>query len=83
VIFSNDERHWRPRSRLVRVTESGPDGSYAIDGLIGGAYSIAAVSFLEDGSWTDANVLRGLRNVASPVALKDGETTTVGTLRVR
>ena len=27
VVFSNDERHWRPRSRLVRVTESGPDGS--------------------------------------------------------
>lgn len=83
VIFSNDERHWRPRSRLVRVAESGPDGSYAIDGLIGGSYSIAAVSFLEDGSWTDANVLRELHNVASPVALKDGETTTVAALRVR
>jgi protocatechuate 3,4-dioxygenase beta subunit len=83
VVFSNDERQWRPRSRLVRVAESGPDGTFAIDGLIGGAYSIAAMSFLEDGSWTDANVLRGLRNFASSAALKDGETTTVAALRVR
>lgn len=83
VVFSNDERHWRPRSRLIRVAESGPDGTFAIDGLIGGAYSVAAMSFLEDGSWTDANVLRGLHNFALPAALKDGETTTVAALRVR
>ncbi len=82
VIFSNDERQWQPRSRLVRVAETGADGRYAIDGLVGGAYSIVAVTFLEDGSWTDANVLRGLRNVASPVTLKDGEATSVA-LKVR
>ena len=83
VIFSDDERQWRPRSRLVRAVESGADGTFTIDGLVGGAYSIAAVSFLEEGAWTDANVLRELHATASPVTLKDGEATTVAALPVR
>jgi protocatechuate 3,4-dioxygenase beta subunit len=82
VVFSNDERQWHPRSRLVRVSESDADGQYVIEGLVGGDYSIVAVPYLEDGSWMDANVLRGLRAIAAPVALRDGASMTVA-LKVR
>lgn len=77
VVCASDEHQWRPRSRFVRAAESASDGRYAIDGLLGGSYLIAAVPYLEDGSWTDAAVLRGLRDASSPLALKNGEAATL------
>ncbi|HUL72502.1 MAG TPA: carboxypeptidase-like regulatory domain-containing protein [Vicinamibacterales bacterium] len=82
VLFSTDERQWQPRSRTVRAVETGPDGQFAIEGVLAGDYAIVAVPYLEEESWTDATVLRGLRALATTVALTDGASTTV-TLKVR
>ena len=67
VAFSRDEQTWKFRSRLIKAAETGADGRYVIEGLLDGAYHIAAVPYLEEGAWMDAGVLRRLETGAIPL----------------
>ncbi len=71
VVFAESESAWGFRSRLIRATESGAEGRYAIDGLLGGQYFVVATPYLEDGSWMDPGVLRRLRLMAELVTVPE------------
>lgn len=72
IVFSDDERLWGTRSRVIRAVEARTDGAYEISGLIPGAYRVVAVSFLEALSWTDAAVLSQLTPAAQVVKVVAG-----------
>ena len=75
VVFGENERAWGPRSRVIKTVETGADGRYDMRGLLEGRYSVAAVSFLDDGAWFDAGVLQQLKRAASALALTPGKHT--------
>jgi hypothetical protein len=69
VIFSEDDRTWGWRSRLVHSTETDADGRYALDGLLVGRYRVVAVPYLETGSWMDVTILNRLQPLGTPIEL--------------
>jgi hypothetical protein len=75
VVFGEDERAWGRRSRVIKTIETGPDGRYELRGLLEGKYSVAAVSFLEDGAWFDTAVLQNLKRTAATLAVISGKQT--------
>lgn len=77
VVFSEDDRTWGWRSRLVHSTETEADGRYTLEGLLAGSYRVVAVPFLEQGSWMDVTVLSRLQSLATPITLGDSSLMTM------
>jgi hypothetical protein len=73
VLFPADRSQWLPQSRRIHVVQTGPDGRYAIRGLIHGEYRLAAVSALESGQQFDRDFLGQLFAASIEVTLGEGE----------
>ena len=71
IAFAEDSRQWGVLSRFVKAVESGPDGRYAMQGLLPGAYRIVAVDDLDEGAWRDPDVLGRLMPLAAPVVVRE------------
>lgn len=85
VVFPLDRVLWFPQSRYLRATATGADGSFRIEALPPGSYSVVAVSALpSDGedAWQDPAWLASLLREAATVPLADGEHRRLGTVRV-
>ena len=77
VVFPDDQRQWTVRSRFVKTSLAGIDGSYSIGSLLPGKYLICGLDWLDDGAWLDPDVLRRLRAFASPVTIKGDDRQTI------
>jgi hypothetical protein len=77
VVFSDDERQWTARSRFLKASLAGVDGSYSVGSLLPGKYLVCAVDWLDDGAWFDPDVLRRLRAFASPISVKGHDRQTI------
>lgn len=75
VLFSEDDKLWGTRSRVIHTLETRPDGSYQFRGVLPGRYHVIAVSFLESLAWTDAAVLHQLKSSAESVNVPVGNLT--------
>jgi hypothetical protein len=82
VVFSQDDKMWGPRSRVVKSVMASRDGHFAIDGLLPGNYFVVGRDYLEEGSWMDPDVLARLKPLAASVTVAAGKTLTM-TLRAR
>jgi hypothetical protein len=77
VVFADDVRMWRTRSRLIKTALTGAGGRYTVAGLLPGQYRVAFVDRLEEGAWEDPDVLSGLRTTSTQVTIADGTRATV------
>jgi hypothetical protein len=77
VIFSEDDRTWGWRSRLVHSTEADAEVRYALTGLLAGRYRIVSVPYLEQGSWMDVTILSRLLPLAGSLVVEDGRSATM------
>jgi hypothetical protein len=77
VVFSRDARTWGARSRFIATAETGPDGRYAIHGLLPGQYLVAVAAGLTDGAWEDPERLTRLQPSAAPITIAARATTTL------
>lgn len=73
VAFAADDAKWGGVSRFVKATETGVDGAFELDGLLPGAYYVAA-GVIEPNAWMSPDVLRRLVT-GTPVDVRPGETT--------
>lgn len=86
VVFSVDHDRWYDRSRFLRLTHTGEDGTYSVQGLPFGRYAVIAPSELPshgDDAWQDPAFLETAAREASWVTLRDGERTTLDLRRAR
>ena len=77
VIFTADNRRWKPNGRYLRTARPDQDGRFKVPGLPPGEYNIIAIDKLETGQWTDPDFLERLRFKATAFTLSEGETKTV------
>jgi hypothetical protein len=77
VVFPDDERQWTARSRFLKTSLAGIDGTYSIGSLLPGKYLICAVDWLDEGAWLDPDLLRRLRAFAVPITVKGGDRQTI------
>jgi len=77
IVFVDDVRAWRARSRFIKTSLVGPGGRYSVTGLLPGAYRVAFVDGMEDGAWEDPDVLSRLRPDALPVTIAVGTRATI------
>jgi hypothetical protein len=75
VMFSEDDKLWGTRSRVIHALEAKADGSYQFRGVLPGRYHVIAVPFLESFAWTDAAVLHQLKSSAESVNVPGGNLT--------
>ncbi|HKT81250.1 MAG TPA: carboxypeptidase regulatory-like domain-containing protein [Vicinamibacterales bacterium] len=74
VVFSSDASSWGVASRAVRTGEIGPDGRFAVRGLLPGTYFVAAQDVVLDREWEDALWLADLRAAAITISVTETET---------
>ena len=78
VLFAEDERLWRPRSRYIQSGTTNEKGRYGVFGAPpSDLYLAVAVTGLEEGQWADPEFLRAVKDLGTRVRLADGETRTV------
>lgn len=77
VVFPDDERQWTVRSRFLKTSLAGIDGSYSVGSLLPGKYLICALDWLDEGAWLDPDLLRRLRAFASPISVKGHDRQTI------
>ncbi len=75
VVFSDDERTWGPRSRMVKAVESNATGQYEVRGLLPGTYWVIALDYLDENAWNDATVLAKLKTGAISLTTAGGAAT--------
>jgi len=73
VVFPQDRALWTPASRRIRAVRPATDGAFAVTGLPGGVYAVAAVEHAEDAVPTDPAFLSQLLPSSLAVTLADGE----------
>src|SRR5439155_1324256 len=61
VIFTADNRRWKPNGRYLRTARPDQDGRFKVSGLPPSEYNIIAIDKLETGQWTDPDFLERLR----------------------
>jgi|SRR5579862_1075344 len=81
VVFAEDSRLWRARSRGIKTVEAGADGRYVIAGLLPGRYFAVAIDALDDGTWEDPDVLARLQHSAGAPIVVGTDTLTVNLKR--
>ena len=80
IIFAIDRSRWYPSSRFLRKTTAGHDGAFAVPGLPGGAYYVAAVERIPpegDDAWQEPAFLDSLVRRASTATLVGGQKTSL------
>ena len=79
LLFSEDEAHWFPFSRRLRVVRPDADGQFSIANLPPGTYHLVALDYVEPGQHEDREFLAATRDEGTRVVLGAGatETTTV------
>jgi hypothetical protein len=60
IVFSTDDRFWKPASRRIQAVRPSTDGRYAFRNLPAGDYRLIAVPDVEPGRWFDSAFLRQL-----------------------
>ena len=77
VLFPEDRAFLRNPRRLSRWIRPGRSGDFAVDGLLPGAYLIAALDDVDETGWLNADYLERLRPRATRIELRANETQTV------
>jgi hypothetical protein len=80
IAFAADRTRWYPGSRFVRMTSTGTDGTFSIEGVPDDSYYVAAtVDLPDDGEdgWQDPAFLDSLQSIASTVTLSGNATRTI------
>jgi hypothetical protein len=77
VAFPADDTMWTGASRRIRGVRASEDGTFVIDALPPGDYSVAAVQDDLVGEWNDPALLRALAAVAQTVHVLEGERSAV------
>jgi hypothetical protein len=70
VVFPEDERQWRPDSRLVKSVLADADGKFSVASLLPGRYLVSAAAWMDAGAWLDPDTLRRLRDTAQHVVIE-------------
>jgi hypothetical protein len=76
VVFSTDERLWKPQSRHIMTARPDQNGSFQVRGLPPGDYYAALVDPAEQGEWFEPSFLDAHRTGAARVSLGEGEAKT-------
>jgi hypothetical protein len=80
VLFSSNQAHWFPSSRMVKSTRGNDAGRFRIEGIADGDYFLAAVDSLNGaagGAWQDRDFLQSLIAGARRVRLREGDATSL------
>jgi protocatechuate 3,4-dioxygenase beta subunit len=73
LAFPADDTSWTGASRRIRGVRASEDGTFVIEALPPGDYSVAAVQDDLVGEWNDPALLRALAAVARTVHVLEGE----------
>jgi hypothetical protein len=77
VAFSANRVNWFPGSRHIKRANTGPNGSFDIDGVPPGEYYVSALDALPPGEWQSPDGLGLLVQRAVRVTVSDGQTRTL------
>ena len=73
VVFATDRERWFLESRFLKQARPARDGVFAVRGMPGGDYFVAAVDRLQMDEWRDHDVLESLTSGAMRVTIGEGQ----------
>jgi hypothetical protein len=85
IAYSRDRDRWYELSRFLRLTRTGEDGTYTIEGLpFGSYYAFAPNDLPSDGAdaWQEPAFLEAAMRRASSFSVREGERTTLDLRRI-
>jgi hypothetical protein len=85
VVFSRDRDRWYDQSRFLRLTQTGDDGRYTVEGLPFGSYYVIAPTELPANgadAWRDPAFLETAARRATSVTVREDERVNVDLRRV-